>query len=303
MLLERRRSRRRAPVSDAGAANGFDDDAQMESHMICRPHWSYSQLAQYFRCPLQYYFERIVKLPRGFIPSGMALGSAVHETLADYHHRLQSGAPIVPAAMRDVFVGAWQRRITDKIQYRAGESLHDLQDQGVALIDAYLDEPPPRNILDIERQFVVPLYNSRGAYLDKPLVAVVDLVCGAEGTVIVVEFKTSGRKYSVADIDAALQARCYLHMARDRYAEPATIRYTVLVKTRTPQVQHLEATPPAENPGRLGDIVQAVEQTIAAGGFYPIETPMNCSSCSYRRECRAWQQSDVTVNPAEAAGC
>ena len=52
-----------------------------------RPHWSYSQLNQYMRCPLQYYFERIVKLDRPFVPSGLLFGSAIHEALAEFLHR------------------------------------------------------------------------------------------------------------------------------------------------------------------------------------------------------------------------
>ena len=36
--------------------------------MSDRPHWSYSSLAQYLRCPLQYYFERVVHLERVTTP-------------------------------------------------------------------------------------------------------------------------------------------------------------------------------------------------------------------------------------------
>lgn len=50
-------------------------------HALSRPHWSYSQINQYLRCPLQYFFERVLKLERQSIPSNMALGSAVHEAL------------------------------------------------------------------------------------------------------------------------------------------------------------------------------------------------------------------------------
>ncbi|REK23089.1 MAG: hypothetical protein DWQ42_15785 [Planctomycetota bacterium] len=60
-----------------------------------RPHWSFSQVAQYQRCPLQYYFERIARLPRPFTPTGLALGSAVHAALAACHEQLmQGGQPL-----------------------------------------------------------------------------------------------------------------------------------------------------------------------------------------------------------------
>ncbi len=50
-----------------------------------RPHTSYSAVAQYQRCPLQYYFQRILKLPSDTVASGLVLGGAVHEALAEYH--------------------------------------------------------------------------------------------------------------------------------------------------------------------------------------------------------------------------
>jgi ATP-dependent helicase/DNAse subunit B len=73
-----------------------------------RPHWSYSQISQYLRCPLQYYFERILKLERPFAPSAMTLGSAVHEGLADYHRHLQLGQPLPENHVQQTFLSAWQ---------------------------------------------------------------------------------------------------------------------------------------------------------------------------------------------------
>ena len=40
--------------------------------------------------------------------------------------------------------------------------------------------------------------------------------------------------------------------------------------------------------GRLGDIVQTIEKAVDAGIFYPVESAMNCSTCSYRQPCREW---------------
>jgi ATP-dependent helicase/DNAse subunit B len=81
---------------------------------IERPHWSYSQLSQYLRCPLQYYFERIVKLPRAFNSSTMILGSAIHEGLAAYHRQLQQRQPVDAAQVKDQFVAAWQASEDDR---------------------------------------------------------------------------------------------------------------------------------------------------------------------------------------------
>ena len=56
---------------------------------INRPHWSYSAITQYLRCPQQYFFQRVLGIPSRSIGTGLALGSAVHAGLAAYHQRLQ----------------------------------------------------------------------------------------------------------------------------------------------------------------------------------------------------------------------
>jgi ATP-dependent helicase/DNAse subunit B len=79
---------------------------------LSRPHWSYSQLNGYLRCPLQYFFERVLKLERPFIPSNMALGSAVHEGLAEYHRRLQQQSEIPDRCVQQAFLNAWGRSVS-----------------------------------------------------------------------------------------------------------------------------------------------------------------------------------------------
>ena len=122
-----------------------------------RPHWSYSQLSQYVRCPLQYYFERVAKLPRPFIPSSMAFGSAIHEGLAAYHRRLMAAEPTTNAQVHDAFRAAWQANEQERpIHYRESETPAGLLDQGVALLEAYLAPSPPENIVAVEQAYVVP---------------------------------------------------------------------------------------------------------------------------------------------------
>jgi putative RecB family exonuclease len=161
---------------------------------LTRPHWSYSQLNGYLRCPLQFFFERVLKLPRQFIPSNMALGSAVHSALADYHQHLQLHQPLPERRLQQTFLSAWgQGESQQPIQFKDGETRDDAIAQGVALLETYLQEPPPENILAVEQAMVVPLHTSSGEFLDKPLVAVVDLLHRAENALVVSEFKTSGR--------------------------------------------------------------------------------------------------------------
>ena len=247
-----------------------------------RPHWSYSQLNQYLRCPLQYFFERVVRLERPFIPSAMALGSSVHEALADYHQHLQLGQPLADRRIQQTFLSAWGRNESRQpIQFKGGETRDDIIAQGVALLEAYLQEPPPENIVAVEESMIVPLHTSSGDFLERPLVAVVDLLCRAENGLIVKEFKTSGRRYSESEAATTLQASCYVHAVQERFDEPVGIQYVVLVKTKKPAVQYLTTARCDADLGRLGDVVYSVERAIEAEAFYPIESPMNCAGCAF----------------------
>ena len=272
--------------------------------MVRRPHWSYSQLNQFLRCPLQFFFERVVKLPKPFLPSNLVLGSAVHEALATFHRNIQVGEPPTKEKLKEEFLAGWSRRQGEvPIRFGKNETAIRLIDQGVAVLEACASEPPPERIVAVEQELIVPLYNSQGEFLEKPLVAVLDLLCESDDHLTAVEFKTSQRKFGAAEVDRSLQSVAYRHALQEKYARPAKVRYTVLVKTKTPSVQHLDATGSGDDFGRLGDLVQTVERAIEADAFYPIESAMNCSGCPFRKPCREWRGSDVhNVQERQPAG-
>lgn len=254
-----------------------------------RPHWSYSSLSQYLRCPLQYFFQRIVGLPQKAVSSQLVLGGAVHEALAEYHTGIQQNNPRSSDQIFKAFLNAWKsREEQETIMFKAGETRSDSQEQGFGLIDAYLREPPPRHVVAVEQTTLTPICNSHGEVLEKPLVAIADLVTRQDDQLVIDEFKTSGKAYSEFEANTALQATCYANMARETYGEDALFRYTILIKTKTPKVQRLAAVRTEADVGRLGDLIQSVERAIAGDNFYPVESPQNCHSCPYRRQCRDW---------------
>lgn len=257
--------------------------------MYRRPHWSFSSLNQYLRCPLQFYFQRVLGLPQPTVGSGLVLGSAVHTVLEEYHRGLQEHRTLGHDHLQKSFITAWESREGEsEIRFKAGDSRTDNIDQGVALIETYLEEPPPENIVAVEQSFISPVRNSRGEYLETPIVAIVDLITDNEHALKVNEFKTSGRAYSQMEADTSLQPNTYVNAVQQAYDRPAEVEYTVLVKTKTPKVQRLDAFRTEEDLGRLGDIIETVERAVQNNVFYPVESPLNCSTCPFRRPCREW---------------
>ena len=225
----------------------------------------------------------------------MALGSAVHQGLASYHEELQQGGNPSVGHIQDTFVAAWEASEEERaVQYREGESKSGLMEMGISLLVAYFNEPLPQNILAVEKSMTVPLWTSRGHALEKPLVAVVDLLCDGNEALKLTEFKTSKRKYGAFEAESALQASCYALAIKERYNRPVHLRYTVLVKTQTPSVQHLDTVRTDDDLARLGDIVQAIDSAIQSKAFYPVENAMNCSGCPFRQPCREWQGSNFS---------
>ena len=161
-----------------------------------RKHWSYSAINQYLRCPLQYYFERVLRLPKPTVSSGLVLGGAVHEALAHYHTKLTQGRVASILQIQRVFAQAWKSREADQqIQYKRGETRVSQLAVGIGLLETYLQAPPPENILEIEREMTVPLINFQGDYLGTPLVAIIDLITATDVGLKIHELKTSGRSY------------------------------------------------------------------------------------------------------------
>ena len=267
--------------------------------MEARKHWSYSSINQYLRCPLQYYFQRILKLPQPTVGSGLVLGSAIHNALAVYHQCLMKDQKPEELAIRQAYLKSWVDREREQtVEYKAKESREDLIEQGLSLLNLYLDQPPPENIVAIEQRFLVPLHNSDGEYLETPLLAFTDLIIKEADVLKVTEFKTSGRSYGSFEVESSLQATCYVNAVIETIGEMPSVEYAVLVKTKTPKLQRLKTARTEEDLGRLGDLVQNIERAVINEIFYPVETPLNCSTCCYRQQCRDWKPPGIAADAA-----
>lgn len=214
----------------------------------------------------------------------------MHEALAMYHRQIQQRTVPSSAAVQAAFLTAWEEQERNRpIQFKEKETRDATLEQGTALLHTYLAEPPPQEIVAVEQTLVVPLITSTGEILQRPLVAIVDLLHRQEAKLTVTEFKTSNRKYGDMEADTTLQATCYAHAVKERYDEEPDIEYTVLVKTKQVQVQRINTIRSEQDCGRLGDIVQQIERALDADVFFPNESPLNCSGCPYRTPCREWK--------------
>jgi putative RecB family exonuclease len=268
--------------------------------MISIPHWSYSAISQYLRCPLQYYFERVLKLPQPTISSSLVLGSCLHEALSEYHAGLKKNDPWETDSIYSIFELQWQiREDEQKITYRPGEVRDALIAQGKELLKLYLQQPPPKGVSEIEQRGIANLKHDQGTPLGKFLLAFFDLVLEWDDRWRIVEFKTSQQAYSQTQVEMALQATCYLHIWNELHGEPVDLEYVVFVKTKVPKLQRIVTTRSSKDFRRLGNLVALVDRAVNEKLFFPNESPMNCSSCPYRQPCRDWGTSRRMNGSAE----
>lgn len=266
-------------------------------------HVSYSAIAQYLRCPLQYYFQRVLRLPIDRVVSGLVFGGSVHAALANYHRQLQqletgrAGVVQREDVYRALLDEYTRREQQARVVYSSGESRLGLIDEAMSLVEMYLATEPPAGILHVEQWVSAPLVTSTGQVLTTPLAAVADLVYGDVRQPIVRELKASRTPYRYADVDTALQGTCYAHAVEQTIGIRPRVEYAVLLRTQAPQLQTLFTSRRPEQMTRLADLVSTVQKAIAADVFFPIESSFNCSGCPFRSECREWRP----VSPQERA--
>lgn len=186
-------------------------------------HWSYNRLSKFLRCPLAYFFEYELDLPKRFVPSNLVLGSAVHEALATYHRSIRAGTRCDRETVLGAFIKSWiEREAKEKVLFTGGDLKVDLMEQGGEVIRAYLQEPPPQQVIAVEETFISPIVTSDGKVLDKPLLSVLDLLTREPSGLTITDFKTAGRSMSGAEADMSYQANCYVNAISYNFDEPTT---------------------------------------------------------------------------------
>ena len=254
-----------------------------------RPHWSYSSLHQLlFVCSLAWYFERVEKLPRPFKPVGLALGSAFHRVMEFIAlSRMDGGLPS-EADTRDLFNELWKRECADgeSVKFADGKADQDTCGaQGMDLCAAYLEQvDPEEEILGISEAFTVPLSTS-----DKPLVGELDCVVSKAGKRVVVDWKTSARRWPKDQADRSMQPTAYMYAHRQLHPDQAAgFRFDVVVKNMKPVVEQHSTQRTDDDFRRLEALVAKADAIVQHELYYPADTSFYCDGCSFREACRRW---------------
>ena len=267
--------------------------ADLAMELTGRDYISHSQIEQFRRCPRKFAFTYVEGAQPDFIPQSLLFGSGIHAALECYYQRRLQGQDTDLPQLMEVFESRWNHRREGEAGIPARlnktdteDSIKDLADR---MITSFLASPlaaPKGKIIAIEEKFRSPVA------ADLPdVVSVVDLIVIDDEAIHLVDFKTSRSRWSEDKAaEGAGQLQLYAQMA-GHMGEPGMntrMHFAVLTKAKKPIVQFLEVP---DKPGAADQLVATFREVWAAmqsRNFYPIPSPMNCSTCPFKSRCPAY---------------
>ena len=258
-----------------------------------RPHWSYSAINQFLNiCSLQFFFDRIAKLPKHFTPVSLSFGSAYHRALEWVNLQRKDGAMPQPDESSDLFAEVWTRQLEEDQDIRFGKDqdaatcLH----QGMAMVAAYVEQiDESERVVSVNEAFAVAMVDSAGSVQDKPLIGEFDLVVQHDG-IMVCDEKSSARRWPKGQADKSLQPTAYLYAYQQLHGMEVPFRFQVAVKNKRPVIEHHLTHRTEDQFLRLIELVKTIDSMIAAEHFLPNEGSFYCGGCPHQAACAEWHR-------------
>jgi putative RecB family exonuclease len=242
-----------------------------------RDYVSFTQLDQYLRCPLRYSFVYVHHQEPDFVPASRALGSGIHAAAAYFFRGVAQGEPPRVEDVQGHFEALWDLETqAQPLRYGERETRESLRDLAMRMLTVFHREFDSRTqVLAVEDPFRVPLVDlETGEVLDRDLVGTVDLLeRDAERRLVVVDLKTSARRYTDLHVDLSLQLSVYSYaMSLGPYADKDNIqfRFDVLTKTKQPELHRYRA--------HRDDDVQAESHEFPGERGEPVDPPLGEAS-------------------------
>jgi putative RecB family exonuclease len=260
-----------------------------------RPYVSYSQLSLMRACPRKFAFTYVEKTPRDFIPASLIFGGSIHVALELHYRSKLEGVPATPEALLSAYHDAWRCEIADAggavaVRFNKGDDRNTADALAHRMLTAFLASPlasPKGTILGVEEELRVELA------ADLPdLLARVDLVTMTDGSLFVIDFKTSRSRWNEQKAQESgdqllLYGQTVERMGRS-LGLPVKLHFAVLTKAKTPLVQLLAVPSDPSRAAGVTESVRQIWQAIQAGNFYPNPSPQNCAGCPFRSRCPAF---------------
>jgi len=258
------------------------------------PHLSASAISDYIDCGLLFKFGRVDRIPPEFTADNLVYGSVIHKVLEEFHLERMIGNKLSLRDMQEGFEKRWRDAAEgrDDIRYSGDKDFESLLLEGKELLTVYWHKLPGDDfkVLAIEEPFS---FNLPG--LPVPIIGVMDLIEEDEaGTVVIVDWKTSSRSYSLDEVDKNLQLTLYRMAAHANgyHGREILLRFDCLIKTQMKKFEQYYTTRSEVDERRLQKKILAVWEGISSGVYIPNDGHWKCKGCSYQENaCKEWFES------------
>jgi putative RecB family exonuclease len=253
-----------------------------------KPHLSASSIGTYIECSLKYKLARIDNLKPDFISAALVYGSTIHKVLESYHQARKHNEKLPLSYLLELYEKYWENELKarENIRFKSGVTAEILLNEGKSLLTVYYDRYPCEyRVIDTEMPFSFTLEN-----LPIAIIGAIDLLEEDEdGSIIITDHKTSGRAFSIGEVERNLQLTIYQLAMREAYPDREIIlKLDALIKTRKPKFEQFYTFRDEEAEQRLKRKIAAVWQGIEREVFIPNEESWFCGSCEYKTHCNEW---------------
>jgi RecB family exonuclease len=271
---------------------------------IEKPHTSFSQMATYLRCSMQYYFAYVLKI-RSRPSLSTSVGSGGHSAL-EYNgrYKIRTGQDMAPKDLLDVasdFIDVETQEL-EASDLKPDENPGASKDRALAAIAIYRKKDAP-NIqpAGVEVEFNLDL-NRPGMDPIRTVNGKIDLITADNG---VDDYKFIGKARAQSEVDLSPQLTLYAKVFQTLTKRmPSRLGYRMFIMGDRP-TSIPDARPIVRDQSlmteealdrrfaRLEFQFRQTERGINSGIFIPTDDPKTCSWCGYRDRCQSSLVTDI----------
>lgn len=240
--------------------------------------FSYTQLETYVRCPLQYKYHYVLKVPTP-PTAAIAFGDSIHKALQNFYTEFVKDKSVDLKRLLELYKKSWL-----PVGYASPSHEARMKNEGEKILTSYFKKYHDKkiNIAAIEKPFKIKIN------FDTYIVGKIDRVDALSGKNIeIVDYKT-GKKPEEGEIKKSLQLSIYAMAATDRglynrRLADVTLSFYYLQEPEKISF-HRKPDDIMETKGKIIDIVDR----IRTNDFSPKPGPQ-CDFCPFKMICEAWQ--------------
>jgi putative RecB family exonuclease len=254
-----------------------------------KPHLSASSIRDYTDCGLLYRLSRVDRKKPDYKPDTMALGSAIHNTLAEFNIQRSKNIILSTEDVQSIFESFWIEASSDEtIRYSKGSNEKNLLTKGKKLLEAFCDQYHSNafRVLAVEEAFEFYIDG-----VDVPIIGAADLIEEDDsGTVIISDYKTSAKSWSPDQVDNNHQVTVYQMAAQSNGFSDREIllRIDCLIKTKVPKFEQYYTIRTEKDIQNLEVKIRNVWEAIEKEIFIPADGSWKCNNCMYKSHCEEW---------------